>query len=242
MKGKTTKGNLVDRKSKLTVGFFYLVNKLVSRWRFKNIHIEHAENIPRNGSFLLIANHTSRWDGPILMETIGRAANWMVSPNELLGLQGLLLRSVGAFPADRRFELLTYVAQQINKGEPIVIFPEGNIFRDGTTHPFKSGAARILLMCKEMGSDLPVVSVCVNYLNENSVQISVAEAVHFRVSEELEPHERVRDLTDRMYTKLNGERLEFEAAVRSLQVKPAVSYAGTAEMSFEPENREEIAS
>jgi 1-acyl-sn-glycerol-3-phosphate acyltransferase len=242
MKGKGSKKILIDRKSKLTVGFFYLLNKIVSRWHFKTLLIEHAENIPRTGSFLLIANHTSRWDGPVLMETIGRSANWMVSPNELLGLQGLLLRSVGAFPADRRFELLKYVAQQISKGEPIVIFPEGNIFKDGTTHPFKSGAARILVMCKEMGIDLPVVSVSVNYLNQHSVQVSVAEPVHFHVPDQVDMQERVRSLTDQMYTKLSSERVQLEYSVRSLEPKPGLSYANSNEISFEPDVRAGIAS
>ena len=244
MKGKTLKKSLIDRKSKLTVGFFYLLNKVVSRWHFKSMQIEHAENIPRTGSFLLIANHTSRWDGPVLMETMGRSANWMVSPNELLGLQGLLLRSVGAFPADRRCELMQYVAQQINKGEPIVIFPEGNVFRDGVTHPFKSGAARILEMCKEMGIDLPVVSVSVNYLNQHEVQVSVAEPAYFQVSRDLEAHERVRKLTDQMYAKLNGERIQLEMSVRSLD-KPVISDrrpAAEFDLASKSPSRVEIAS
>jgi 1-acyl-sn-glycerol-3-phosphate acyltransferase len=234
--------NLIDRKSKLTVGFFYLLNKVISRLRFQNLQIENAENVPRTGSFLLIANHTSRWDGPVLMETMGRSANWMVSPNELLGLQGLLLRSVGAFPADRRFELLNYVGQQIKKGEPVVIFPEGNIFRDGTTHPFKSGAARILLMAKELGIDLPVVSVAINYLDQKNVQVVVAEPVCLKVDDALDQQEKTRALTERLYQKLSLERNVLVLGVRALKItaRPASGFAP--EEVHSVSSRNEIAS
>jgi len=203
----------VDRKSRLTVGFFYLLNKVVSRWHFKRLNIEGNENIPSHGSFMLIANHTSRWDGPVLMETIRRASNWMVSPNELKGLQGLILRSVGAFPANSRFDLIDFVAQQITKGEPVVIFPEGNIFRDGQTHPFKSGAARIILTAKALGIDIPVVSAVIRYVDQASVKVVVSKPVYVnsQFSDcQINHHEKVRRLTDDLQEKLSVERLCLE--------------------------------
>ena len=208
------KRQLIDRKSKLTVGFFYLLNKVISRSHFKSINIVGAENIPKTGSFLLIANHTSRWDGPVLMETMGRAANWMVSPNELLGLQGLLLRSVGAFPADRRCELMKYVGQQIKKGEPIVIFPEGNVYRDGTTHPFKSGASRVILMAGELGIDLPIVSVAINYVDDVTVKVAVSKPVWAdrNFIDRVEHNESLRCLTNDLHRKISSERARLEAA------------------------------
>jgi 1-acyl-sn-glycerol-3-phosphate acyltransferase len=212
----------VDRKSKLTVGFFYLVNKVVTRFKYRNFNVVGAENIPASGSFLLISNHTSRWDGLVLMETMKRSANWMVSPNELKGFQGLCLRSVGAFPADRRFELLNYVAQRIGKGEPLVIFPEGNIFTDGSTHPFKSGAARVLLTAKEKGLDLPVICVAVQYINEHSVNIVVSKPFHadHKGLEQIADHpQRLRTLTSELHTRLSRERLTLESGdfVRQLE-------------------------
>jgi 1-acyl-sn-glycerol-3-phosphate acyltransferase len=204
----------VDRKSKLTVGFFYLLNKVITRSKYKKFNVIGAENIPASGSFLLISNHTSRWDGLVLMETMKRSANWMVSPNELKGFQGLCLRSVGAFPADRRFELLNYVAQRISKGEPVVIFPEGNIFTDGTTHPFKSGAARVLLTAREKGLDLLVVSVAVHYIDEQSVNIVVSKPVciDYKRLEQIEDHhERLRTLTNDLHTKVSRARLTLES-------------------------------
>jgi 1-acyl-sn-glycerol-3-phosphate acyltransferase len=179
----------------LTVGFFYLVNKIVTHFKYKNFKVIGGEHIPASGSFLLIANHTSRWDGCVLMETMRRSANWMVSPNELKGFQGICLRSVGAFPADRRFELLNYVAQRIAKGEPVVIFPEGNIF-------------------KEKGLDLPVVSIAIHYIDKDSVNIIVSRPVHVDHNrlEQIEDHnERIRTLTSELHAKLSRERTTLES-------------------------------
>ena len=57
----------------------------------------------------------------------------MVSPNELTGLQGFLLSRVGAFPAHPRLDFVSHVLNQFKKGEPFVIFPEGNVWRNGHT-------------------------------------------------------------------------------------------------------------
>jgi 1-acyl-sn-glycerol-3-phosphate acyltransferase len=212
----------VDRKSIFTVVFFYLLNKLVTRLKYRSFNVIGAANIPASGSFLLISNHTSRWDGLVLMETIKRSANWMVSPNELKGFQGVCLRSVGAFPAVSRFESLNYVARRIGKGEPLVIFPEGNIFTDGTTHPFKSGAARVLLTAKEKGLDLPVVCVAIHYINDHSVNIVVSKPFHVDHDslEQVEEHpQRIRALTAELYNKLSHERRTLESGdfVRRLE-------------------------
>ena len=212
MKSKAIKNFFIDRKSKLTVLFFYILNKIVCRLYYPNIKMSGLENIPKTGSFLLIANHTSRWDGPIVMETIKRAANWMVSPNELKGLQGLVLRSVGSFPASSQPELMTFVCAQIKKGEPIVIFPEGNIFRDGTTHPFKNGAARVILAAHELGVDLPVVSVAIDYQQRSTVNVAVAKPIKLadRLQGRVGPSELVRSLTLALHAKLSAERCSLQ--------------------------------
>jgi 1-acyl-sn-glycerol-3-phosphate acyltransferase len=212
----------VDRKSWFMVVFWYLVNKIVTRFKYRNFNVIGAENIPASGSFLLISNHTSRWDGLVLMETIKRSANWMVSPNELKGFQGVCLRSVGAFPAISRFELLKCVERRIGKGEPLVIFPEGNIFTDGATHRFKSGAARVLLTAKEKGLDMPVICVAIQYVDEHSVNIVVSKPFHADHTglELIEDHpQRVRTLTDVLHSKLSSERRTLESGdfVRQLE-------------------------
>jgi 1-acyl-sn-glycerol-3-phosphate acyltransferase len=154
---------IVDRKSWLTYSVFSCINNLAVRLHFKSVSVQGLENLPSKGACLIVSNHISRWDGLVLHSIIGRPSNFMVSPNELRGLQGLVLRSCGSFPADARVNLMEYVRGQVRKGESLVIFPEGNLFRDQITHPFKNGAARIALMCQEEGIVLPVLPMAIRY-------------------------------------------------------------------------------
>lgn len=167
---------IVNRKNQLAQAFFSWLNKVVLGVHFKGLEFAGLENIPASGPFLVIANHQSRWDGLLVMKAINRVANYMVSPNELRGFQGNVIKSMGGFPADRRFNLLPYIEERVRKGEPIVIFPEGNVFRDGVIHPFKDGAARVALMCHEIGVVLPIVSMAIAY-GYRTAKVSVSRAV-----------------------------------------------------------------
>jgi hypothetical protein len=53
--------------------------------------------------------------------------------------------------------------QQFKKGEPFVIFPEGNVFYDGHTHPFKKGIARIAFAAHQNNIEVPIVPVGITY-------------------------------------------------------------------------------
>jgi 1-acyl-sn-glycerol-3-phosphate acyltransferase len=154
---------MVDRKNNLAQSFFTWLNKVVLGVHFQELKFSGLENIPSSGPFLAIANHQSRWDGLLLFKAINRVSNYMVSPNELKGFQGSVIESLGGFPADPRFNLLPYMQERLLKGEGIAIFPEGNVFRDGVMHPFKKGAARLIVACREKGIDLPVIPVAIHY-------------------------------------------------------------------------------
>ncbi len=169
---------LQDRKSWLTFAVFNTVNVLAVRTRFDRIRFIGSENIPKEGPFLLVSNHISRWDGLVIHELVERPSNWMVSPNELKGLQGLVLRSMGAFPADPGFRLIEFVRSQAARGEGMVIFPEGNVFYDGVTHPFKNGASRLALSCAAAGIPLTVVPAAIDYgPGMRTVTVTVGEPV-----------------------------------------------------------------
>jgi 1-acyl-sn-glycerol-3-phosphate acyltransferase len=176
---------LDDRKGVLSQLFWGPINRIVLALKFRKIEIAGSENIPAAGPFLLVSNHSSRWDGLLVQSLVARPANFLVSPNELKGFQGNVLRSMGAFPANPRYDLLDFFCQQVKKGEGVVIFPEGNIFRDGAIHPFKNGAARMALNCSASGLRLPVLPMAVAYCDElRTAKLTVGQAV------ELEPFER----------------------------------------------------
>lgn len=153
-----------DAKDPITFFFLAFLTKLVIALFFRKLNVRGRENLPA-GPFICIANHSSRWDGPVLGCLINRPANFMVSPNELTGLQGLLLHKVGAFPAHPKLDFVGHVLKQFGKGEPFVIFPEGNVFYDGHTHNFKKGVARVAFSAWQAGFDVPIVPVGIRYEN-----------------------------------------------------------------------------
>jgi 1-acyl-sn-glycerol-3-phosphate acyltransferase len=155
--------SLTDKKNGIAMAIIGFFLRMVVARKYPNRRIIGADLIPKNGPFLLIANHSSRWDGFVVNELIQRPANYMVSPNELKGIQGILLRACGAFPASTKFDLTQFVVKQTQKGQPIVIFPEGNVFRDVHLHPFKKGAARMVVACEQQGIRMPIVSVAIHY-------------------------------------------------------------------------------
>jgi len=206
MKLRRIKKAPVDRKSWITYAVLNLINWISVKKHFVRFEIKGRERLPQ-GSFIMIANHSARWDGPVVQQLIERPANYMVSPNELRGLQGLLLRAIGAFPADPRLDLLSFMRRQAQKAEPIVIFPEGDIYRDGSTHAFKKGAARIALLCAENGLDVPIVPVAIKYAGTTPdvVQVLVGETVD--VSDSLSAYKQnqigaVHNLTLRLHREV----------------------------------------
>ncbi|MBI4534508.1 MAG: 1-acyl-sn-glycerol-3-phosphate acyltransferase [Candidatus Melainabacteria bacterium] len=168
---------LVDPKQQFAYAVFQQLNKIAVQLHFKHVEVIGREHIPADTPFLLVANHISRWDGLILQQVIDRPTNWMVSPNELRGLQGLVLRSMGAFPASPCYNLLDFAVSCAAKGQGIVIFPEGNTFGDGTTHPFKNGAARLALHCVSAGLPLKVVPAALSYAGQKIARVIVSQAV-----------------------------------------------------------------
>lgn len=175
---KRKKRDLKDRKNPFVYAFWTAVNKICLTLKFKNIEITGRENLPESGPFLLVSNHCSRWDGLLIYELINRPANFMVSPNELAGAQGAVLSSMGSFPADPRADLIGHSLKLFAKGEGIVIFPEGDIYRNGSTQKFKTGAAKICFAALEAGIDLPVFPAAISYDDENKIaRVSVGQAV-----------------------------------------------------------------
>jgi 1-acyl-sn-glycerol-3-phosphate acyltransferase len=129
-------------------------------------------------------------------------------------LQGALIPGIGSFPARASRDVIKFIAQQARKNEPLVVFPEGTVYCDGTTHPFKTGAARIALSLNEMGVPVPIVPVAIRYdkNDKGKVQVSVGQPVlvhdyveHFRA----EPALASKSLTSSLHREVCHLRMEL---------------------------------
>lgn len=138
----------------------YFGTKFLS-FLFFPLKIEGRENVPAKGAFLLACNHVSYLDPMIMGIATGRRLNYMAK-DELFHkpILGYVLRSLWAFPvkrntADKR--ALRESLARLNKGLPILLFPEGT--RHGTPGEKKIEAGVGFLALK---ANVPVVPVFVD--------------------------------------------------------------------------------
>ena len=129
---------------------------------FGKIEISGQENIPLQDPVIIAPTHRSRWDAVIVPYAVGRLVSgrdlrFMVSANEVKGIQGWLIRRMGGFPVNTERPQLNSVRHSIellkSNQEMLVIFPEGGIFNDYQIHPLKRGVASIALQAETDKSD-----------------------------------------------------------------------------------------
>ena len=121
--------------------------------------------VPR-GPCLVVANHNSHLDAPVLLSLfpLGRLAHvHPVAAADYFGetwlRRTMAMVLMNAIPIERspgvRQEPLAHVVDALEAGESIILFPEGTRGEAGVVAPFRSGVGRIVRAIP----DLPVVPV-----------------------------------------------------------------------------------
>ena len=126
--------------------------------------LEGVEHIPRTGAFIVVANHCSNFDPPIVGwavgNTVGRLIHFMAkSEVRQWPIIGWLATQSGVYfvrrgegdRAAQRFSL-----EALADGRPIAVFPEGTRSRDGHLKVGKAGAAFLA-----MRSGVPLLPVAI---------------------------------------------------------------------------------
>src|SRR3712207_6722168 len=118
------------------------------------------EHVPAEGPCIIAANHRSFLD-PFVIGTMTRRPVYFVAKQELFRnrLQAWFLNSLGAFPIDRGnadADAMSTAREILERGDCVVIFPEGTRIRPGALGRPKRGVGRLAL---ETGA--PVVPVAV---------------------------------------------------------------------------------
>jgi len=124
-------------------------------FRMKRIGMEH---IPKNGALIIASNHRSFMD-PWVIGMMLRRPVYYVAKSELFHhrLIAWLLSSLGAFPVDRGNgdrDAMDAAKRILERGDVVVIFPEGTRTRPGALGVPKRGVGRLAL---ETGA--PIVPV-----------------------------------------------------------------------------------
>ena len=148
-----------------------LTQDLVLPGYFGSIKVLGAEHLPRQGAVLLAPTHRARWDALLLPHAAGRRVSgrdcrFMVTIDEMKGLQGWFLNRLGCFAVDQSrptLASLRYAIDLLARGEQLVVFPEGRIRRDDSPIRPQQGLARLALLASSQGVQVPVVPVGLAY-------------------------------------------------------------------------------
>ena len=148
--------------------FQKLIYQLVSRifvlpiykFVFKG-HLIGRENIPQKDTFIMVSNHGSLLDPPLLGHALGRNISFMAK-SELfqVPILGFVIKACGAYPVKRGIadkNTIKTACKKLSNNNCIGIFIDGTRQKNGLVNKPKQGAA--LLAFKNQKLLLPVAIV-----------------------------------------------------------------------------------
>lgn len=123
-------------------GLAWIFARLIFR-----IRCEGQEQIPSDGKYIVVSNHRSNFDPVFLAGSIQSHLCFMAK-QELFKIPvfGFALKKLHAFPIERGKDggkAIETAIREIEKGRPLLIFPEGTRSKDGKLLRPRSGAAVI---------------------------------------------------------------------------------------------------
>ena len=120
-----------------------------------------TEHVPRTGALLIVANHSSFLDPPLVGAMAPRQMTFLAKAELFrVPVLGWLIRHLGAYPVKREGADMTAfrtTQRALADGRAVLIFPEGTRGDEGELRPAKPGAA---LLAVQAG--VPVVPVYVS--------------------------------------------------------------------------------
>jgi len=151
-------------------------------------HLIGEENIPKIDSFIMVSNHGSLLDPPLLGHALGRNISFMAKAELFeIPLLGFLIRACGAYPVKRGIadkNTIKTACEKLSNNDCIGIFIDGTRQKNGRVNKPKQGAA--LLAFKNEKLLLPVAIVnshrlikfkfCIPFFSK--IVIKVGKPVH----------------------------------------------------------------
>ena len=152
----------------------FVTQDIVLRFFFsKKKIINNGFSMPINSTLILAPTHRSRWDGLVLTMAMGRRitkkdCRFMVTTSEMRGLQGWFLKRLGCFSINQlspSLSALRYAVDIIEKGEQLVVFPEGKINKFGKRLVLKEGLFRLAKLATKKTDSITIIPIGIAYSN-----------------------------------------------------------------------------
>ncbi|MBC8106801.1 MAG: 1-acyl-sn-glycerol-3-phosphate acyltransferase [Anaerolineae bacterium] len=126
---------------------------------FYRLRAFHRERVPETGGLIVVSNHQSHLDPPIVGVTLRRRhivpiAKQGLFRNRVLGWLITNLNSISINEKEGDAVAIRKAIKELAKGRCVLIFPEGSRTPDGNLQPFKRGAW--VLVSRAKCSVLPV--------------------------------------------------------------------------------------
>jgi len=160
------------------------------RWWF-GLRVTGAEHVPPEGPTLIVSNHQSVLDPPIIGGAAPRQIYFMAKAELFrIPLFGRLIKALNARPVRREGSdprALKEAARLLDEGKALLVFPEGTRSLDGSLAEAKPGVGMLAVM-----SGAPVVPAYVSGTLEalpkgaarprrSQVSVRFGPALHFKV-------------------------------------------------------------
>ncbi|OLE37558.1 MAG: hypothetical protein AUG00_07810 [Candidatus Rokubacteria bacterium 13_1_20CM_2_70_7] len=114
---------------------------------FWRLEVRGQEHVPGNGPVLLVANHSSLLDPPLVAGLAPRQVSFMAKAELFdVPLLGGLIRRLGAWPVRREGGdpgALRTALRVLREGGTLLVFPEGTRGEEGVLRPPKLGAGML---------------------------------------------------------------------------------------------------
>ena len=140
----------------LVYGFFHYLATVVYNMFFRG-EVSGLENLPKEGSFLIAANHASFLDPPFIGSQVPRQIAYFA--RKTLWKGGVIswwLDEVGTIPVDRDggqdVSAIKRVLKALKNDKGLILFPEGTRTSDGHLQEPKAGVG--LIACR---AQVPVI-------------------------------------------------------------------------------------
>ena len=222
-----------------------LIITLGVRSYYKEIRVINGEHLDQQGPLILIANHPNTLMDAWIMGYINhRRVHFMAKATFFNSpLKRKLLAALGMIPINRKSDgMIQGVAnkdsfeacyQLLERGEILVIFPEGTSFLERRLRELKTGTARIALEAEHRNGGklgLQVIPVGLNYISADSFRGSVMAHVGKPISvdaflEEYTTNQGIaaKKLTERFRTELSRVFVTMDDDVKE-QLGQQLSY------------------